>query len=63
MLVLSRKLGEKLVIGGNITVKVIQVRGNTVRLGIEAPKEVSVNRHEVHQRMRDEIELEHPCAA
>jgi len=63
MLVLSRKLGEKLVIGGNITVKVIQVRGNTVRLGIEAPKEVSVNRHEVHQRMQDEIELEHPCAA
>lgn len=68
MLVLSRKLGESLVIGGNITLKVIQVRGNTIRLGIEAPKEVSVHRQEVHERMHVQhsgvdIALEQPCAA
>ena len=50
MLVLSRKLGETLVIGGNITVKVIQVQGGAVRLGIEAPKDVPVHRAEIHQR-------------
>jgi carbon storage regulator len=51
MLVLSRKLGETLVIGDNITVKVINVQGNAVRLGIEAPREVSVHRAEIHQRL------------
>ena len=68
MLVLSRKLGESLVIGGNVTIKVIQVRGNTIRLGIEAPKDVSVHRREVHDRLKgpnstETIGLEQPCAA
>ena len=51
MLVLSRKLGETLVIGDNITVKVIHVQGNAVRLGIEAPRDVSVHRAEILQRL------------
>ena len=51
MLVLSRKQGETLVIGGNITIKVIQLQGGAVRLGIEAPRDVSVHRAEVHQRL------------
>jgi carbon storage regulator len=68
MLVLSRKLGDSLVIGGNITIKVLQVRGNTIRLGIEAPLEVSVYRHEVLERLQGErsdvrAELVQPCAA
>lgn len=62
MLVLSRKLGESLVIGDNITVRVIQVRGDTVRLGIDAPREVPVHRGEVYERIKAEA-LNGPCAA
>jgi len=47
MLVLSRKLGETLMIGGEITVRVIEVKGNTVRLGIDAPRQVPVLRSEL----------------
>jgi len=47
MLVLSRKLGETLVIGGEITVRVVEVKGNTVRLGIDAPRQVPVLRSEL----------------
>jgi carbon storage regulator len=54
MLVLSRKLGESIVIGGNITITVLESRGDKVRLGIEAPKEVSVHRAEVFARIQVE---------
>lgn len=47
MLVLSRKRDEKIVIGGGITITVVEIRGDKVRLGIEAPKEVGVHRAEV----------------
>lgn len=47
MLVLSRKKGERIVINGNIVVEVMEVRGDKVRLGIEAPKEMTVHRQEV----------------
>lgn len=47
MLVLSRKLSEEIVIGGNIRVMVIEIRGDNVRLGIEAPRDVSVHRKEI----------------
>lgn len=47
MLVLSRKSDESIVIGGSVKVRIISVRGNTVRLGIEAPKEVSILRSEL----------------
>lgn len=47
MLVLSRKRGEQVVIGGDINVVVVEIRGDKVRLGIEAPKETPVHRQEV----------------
>lgn len=47
-LVLSRKLDQEIVIAGNIVVTVVEVRGNRVKLGIEAPPDVSVWRREVH---------------
>jgi carbon storage regulator len=56
MLVLSRKPGESIVIGGNITVTVIQFNGDRVRLGIEAPKEVPVHRYEIYHRIKAEHE-------
>ena len=48
MLVLSRKKDEVIVIGDNVRIMVIEIRGDKVRLGIEAPKEVSVHREEVY---------------
>ena len=54
MLVLSRRLGETLVIGDNVKVSVLGISGNQVRLGIEAPKEVSVHREEVYLRIQGE---------
>jgi carbon storage regulator len=52
MLVLSRRLGEEIVIDGHIRVTVVEVRGNQVRLGITAPPSVGVDRAEVHERRR-----------
>jgi carbon storage regulator len=54
MLVLSRKKDEKIVIGDNITVMVIEIRGDKVRLGIEAPKEITVHRQEVYDAIKRE---------
>jgi carbon storage regulator len=54
MLVLSRKKDEKIIIGDNITVMVIEIRGDKVRLGIEAPKEVTVHRQEVYDAIKRE---------
>ena len=52
MLVLSRKRDERIVIGDNIVITVVEVRGDKVRLGIEAPTEVPVHRQEVLEAMR-----------
>lgn len=49
MLVLTRNKNESIVIAGNIEIVVVEVRGDKVRLGINAPKEVSVHRKEVHE--------------
>lgn len=49
MLVLSRKKNESIIINDNITVTVIEIRGDKVRLGIEAPKDITVHRREVHE--------------
>ena len=49
MLVLSRKVGEKLVIDGNITVEVVRIRGNRITLGIVAPSDVKILRGELNQ--------------
>ena len=50
MLILTRRIGEKLIIGENVTVSVLGVKGHQVRIGIEAPREVKVNREEIHKR-------------
>jgi len=55
MLVLSRKKDEKIIIGDNITLMVIEIRGDKVRLGIDAPKEVSVHREEVYNAIKREM--------
>ena len=51
MLVLTRRTGEKLVIGENVTVTVLDVRGKQVRIGIEAPRDIAVNREEIYLRI------------
>lgn len=54
MLVLSRARGEQIVIDGNITVTVLEIRGDKVRLGFDGPTEVPIHRQEVHQRLEQE---------
>jgi carbon storage regulator len=53
MLVLTRRVGEEIVIGKNIRLTVASVRGDRVRLGITAPPQVRVDRQEVHERVRE----------
>jgi len=53
MLVLSRKKNESIVIRDDIVVTVVEIRGDKVRLGIEAPKEVTVHRREVYERIKE----------
>jgi len=54
MLVLSRKVGEKIVIGGQITITIVARKGKGIRVGIEAPPEVSVHREEVQRQIQHE---------
>mgnify|MGYP000400672993 CR=1 FL=1 len=54
MLILTRRVGETLVIGDDVNVTVLGVRGNQVRLGVNAPKEVAVHREEIYQRIQNE---------
>lgn len=58
MLVLSRKKDEKIVIGDQITLMVIDIRGDKVRLGIEAPMDVAVHRQEVYEAIQKEMEMD-----
>jgi len=54
MLVLSRKKNESIIINDNITVTVVEIRGDKVRLGIDAPKDVSVHRREVYEAIQSQ---------
>ena len=54
MLILSRRPGESLIIGDNIIINVLGIQGNQVRLGIEAPREVTVHREEIYARIQAE---------
>ncbi|REC95532.1 carbon storage regulator CsrA [Kushneria indalinina] len=54
MLILTRRVGETLMVGDEITVTVLGVKGNQVRLGVNAPKNVSVHREEIYQRIQHE---------
>ena len=61
MLILTRRVGETLVIGDNVTITVLGIKGHQVRCGINAPKEVSVHREEIYQRIQQE-KLNHESA-
>ena len=56
MLILTRRVGEKLVIGENVVITVLGVKGNQIRIGIDAPPEVQVHREEIFQRILKERE-------
>ncbi|MDX1455803.1 MAG: carbon storage regulator CsrA [Gammaproteobacteria bacterium] len=56
MLILTRRVGETVMIGDNVTVTVLGVKGNQVRLGVNAPRDVAVHREEIYQRIQNEGE-------
>jgi carbon storage regulator len=54
MLILTRRVGESIMIGDNVTVTVLGVKGNQVRIGVDAPKDVAVHREEIYEKIRAE---------
>jgi len=64
MLILTRKPGETITIGDNIHIRVLGVKGGQVRIGVDAPREIAVNREEVHARVQAESDaLDVPAEA
>ncbi len=62
MLILTRRVGETLMIGDEVTVTVLGVKGNQVRIGVNAPKEVAVHREEIYERIKREKESNEAAA-
>ncbi len=58
MLILTRRVGETLMVGDDVTVTVLGVKGNQVRIGVNAPKDVSVHREEIYQRIQRENQMD-----
>ena len=58
MLILTRKSGEKLMVGDDVEITVLGVKGNQVRVGVSAPKDIAVHREEVYIRIQNEKQLE-----
>lgn len=52
MLILTRKIGEVLLVGDNVEISVLNIRGNQVKLGVNAPKEIAVHRQEIYERIK-----------
>ena len=52
MLILTRKIGESLIIGDDVEITVLSVRGNQVKLGVNTPKEIAVHRQEIYERIK-----------
>lgn len=63
MLVLSRKKNESIIINDHITVTVVEIRGDKVRLGIDAPKDVTVHRREVYEAIQNQSKHETPIGS
>lgn len=55
MLILTRRVGESVMIGEEVTITVLRVKGNQVRLGVNAPRTVSVQREEIFERIKNEV--------
>jgi carbon storage regulator len=54
MLILTRKLGERIAVGDNITITFLEIKGKQVKVGIEAPRNISVHRQEIYEKIRSE---------